>query len=323
MNHRALIFFLLVIFALSSLLFSLMKGSTSVHFDQVLTAFFGQGNPLDQDILWRLRLPRAWTAFVSGGLLALAGALMQVLLRNPLADPYVLGISGGAALGALLALFLGLSSLWLMGFAWAGALGAIALTLLLVRGRIWHTTRLLLTGISLACGFSALISFILLLAPDRILHTLLFWLVGDLNETGLPVAASVFLFLGLALALRLAPALNILARGELDARALGVPTRWVQGQLYFLSSLLTACAVSLSGCIGFIGLIAPHLLRLVLGYDHRLLLPASVLLGGSLLTLADVLARTVAAPQQLPVGVVMTLLGVPVFLVVLARKQGV
>ncbi len=311
MKNRALILVLLLFFALLCFLFSLMKGSTSLSYDQVL----------NQDIIWRLRLPRAWSAFVTGGLLALAGALMQVLLRNPLADPYVLGISSGAGLGSLLALLLGLGSLGLLGFAWLGALFSVLLTLLLIGGRVWQSSRLLLTGISLAYGLSALISCLLLLQPDRILHSLLFWLIGDLNELRLPILETLVLLFGLLLALWQAPALNILSRGEKEAQALGVNTGPLQGFLYLLSSLLTACAVTLAGCIGFVGLIVPHFLRLCLGYDHRLLLPASVLLGGSLLMLADLLARTLAAPQQFPVGMVMTLLGIPIFLLLLEKKK--
>ncbi len=321
MKNRVFLFIFLLIFAFLSLFFSLLKGSTSLGFDQVFTALFRQGSDLNKTLIWQLRLPRAWSAFVSGGLLALAGSLMQILLGNPLADPYVLGISSGAALGALLALLLGLGSFYLLGFAWLGALASIVLTLLLIRGQIGQTSRLLLTGISLACGLSALISSILLIAPDRILHNLLFWLVGDLNEVSFPFLETLFLIFSLGLVTWLAPALNILSRGEKEAQALGIHTGSLQGLLYLLSSLLTACAVTLAGCIGFIGLVAPHLLRLFLGYDHRLLLPASVLFGGSLLMLADLLARTVAAPQQLPTGIVMTLIGVPIFLFLLEKKQ--
>lgn len=321
MKNRALVFFLLLLLAFLSLFFSLMKGSISLSYGQFFTALFRKDLNLNTDILWQLRLPRVWSAFVAGGLLALAGALMQVLLRNPLADPYVLGISSGAALGALVSLLLGLGGLWLLGFAWLGALLSILLTLLLIRGRVWQTSRLLLTGISLACGLSALISFLMLLAPARILHNLLFWLIGDLNELRFPLIETFLLVFGLGLVLWLAPALNILSRGEKEAQALGINTAALQGLLYLLSSLFTACAVTLAGCIGFIGLVVPHFLRLFLGYDHHLLLPASVLVGGSLLTLADLLARTLAAPQQLPVGIMMTLLGVPIFLLLLEKKN--
>jgi len=321
MKNRTLILISLLALALLSIGLSVFKGSTSIKFVKVFYSIFGGGDILSNSIVWQLRLPRAWSAFISGGLLALAGCLMQVLLRNPLADPYVLGISGGAALGALLSIFLGLSGIYLIGSAWLGAFAAIALTLFLVRGQIWQTSRLLLTGISLAYGFSALISFILFIAPDRVLHSLLFWLVGDLNEAGLPILETLFLGISLGLAIWLSPALNILSRGEKEAKALGINTASLQGLLYLLSSFLTACAVSLAGCIGFIGLIAPHFLRLFLGYDHRLLLPASVLFGGSLLTLADLLARTLMAPQQLPVGIVTTLFGIPLFLLLLEKKK--
>ena len=311
----------LFVFALVCLFFSLVKGSTSLSYDQVFAALLGHGEAFSHDIIWKLRLPRTFAAFITGGLLALAGTLMQVLLRNPLADPYVLGISGGAALGALSAILLGLSGTFVIGGAWLGALLTIGLTLSLVKGRIWQASRLLLTGVSLACGFSALISLLIFHAPAQVLHSLLFWLLGDLSANTFPWLEGGFLLLSLSLTLRLAPALNILSRGEQQAAALGVDTRRLQLLLYLLSSLLTACAVALAGCIGFIGLITPHLLRLLLGSDHRLLLPASVLLGGSLLTLADLLARTLMAPQQLPVGIVMALLGIPIFLILLEKRS--
>lgn len=298
------------------MVFSLFKGSTSISLYQLFT----QNSPLVQTIFLKLRLPRTVTAFVSGGLLALAGALMQILLQNPLADPYVLGISGGAALATLLMMLFGLSAQWLMGGAWLGSLLTIFLILLLAKKHRWQTHTLLLSGIALACGFSACISLILLTSPDSNLHSMLFWLTGDLNDAHFPWLALGILCVGFWICLILAPGLNILGRGEKEAKVLGLPIQTYRLTLYLLSSLFTAAAVTLAGCIGFIGLIVPHLTRRLCGYDHRLVLPLSLLLGGSILTVADTLARSLFAPQQLPVGILMALIGVPVFIFLLQRN---
>ncbi len=298
--------------AFTSIAFSLFKGSTLI----------GHGNSLLHEIIFTIRLPRTLSAFATGGLLALAGAMMQVLLRNPLADPYVLGISGGAAVATLILMLLGLSGYWLIGGAWLGSLLTILLVLALANIKnSWRTHHLLLTGIALACGFSAAISFILLTSPERELRGMLFWLIGDLSYARLPVVESSILLFGLIISISLGRELNIFVRGERDAKALGINTQYLQWKLYLLSSLLTAAAVTLAGCIGFVGLIVPHLFRILFGYDHRFLLPGCVLLGGSLLTIADTLSRTLFFPQQLPVGIVMALIGVPVFLVLLLKRE--
>jgi iron complex transport system permease protein len=304
--------------ALASLLAALAAGSVSVSPTELLAALAGEPG-LGREVVLELRLPRALGAFAVGGLLALSGALMQVLLGNPLADPYVLGVSGGAAVGALLALLLGLAGLPVTAGAFLGALAATLLVFGLAARGERSPTRLLLTGVVMAAGWGAVINLLLALAPDAPLRGMLFWLMGDLSLVGAPGAGLLVLGLGLLLTLPVAGDLNLLARGELQAGALGVSVNGLRLHLYLVASLLTAAAVTLGGSIGFIGLLVPHLLRLVAGSDHRLLLPASVLAGGALLTAADTLARTALAPQQLPVGVLTALLGVPVFLHLLAR----
>lgn len=305
-----------ILFALGLVLFSLLlslsKGSTSTPLYQLLFQD-------DQTIFLQLRLPRTLAAFTAGGLLALAGTLMQLLLQNPLADPYALGVSGGAALVTLLLMLLGVSEYGLIGGAWIGSLFTIVLMLLLARKHQWQTHTLLLSGIALACGFSAGISFILLIAPDAKLHSMLFWLAGDLNGARFPWLGLSVLTLGFVACLLLAPGLNVLGRGEKEARSLGLPSKRYRFLLYLLSSLFTATAVTLAGCIGFIGLIVPHITRRLCGYDHKIVLPLAMLLGGSLLTLADTFARTLFAPQQIPVGIIMALIGVPVFVWLLQK----
>lgn len=317
MLSRYRLVFMATIIAFICFFLSLSKGSTSASFQQLLFDNFQQFHT----IIWQLRLPRTVTAFVCGGLLALAGSLIQLLLRNPLADPYVLGVSGGAALFTLLMMLLGFSESWLMGGAWLGSLVAILIMIALTRKHQFQTHTLLLTGIALACGFSAGISCILIISPDANLHSMLFWLSGDLNNTYMPWLGMLILIVGFVCCMLLAPGLNILGRGEKEARALGLASHYYHIALFLLSSLFTACAVTLAGCIGFIGLIIPHMTRFIAGYDHRITLPISMLLGGSLLMLADMLARTLIAPQQIPVGILMALIGVPVFVCLLVRGR--
>jgi iron complex transport system permease protein len=314
-KQRFRLIFLFLSIALFSLLFSLSKGSTSISLYQLLFNKNAEFNA----IFLKLRLARTLTAFTSGGLLALAGSMMQLLLQNPLADPYALGVSGGAAFFTLLMMLFGMSEYYLVGGAWFGSLLSIMLILSLAQKHAWQTHTLLLCGIALACGFSAGISCILFLSPNTNLHSMLFWLSGDLNNAQFPWLGMLILSVGLIASVLLAPGLNILMRGDSAAKALGLPSPTVKMVLYVLSSLLTAEAVTLSGCIGFLGLIIPHLTRLLVGYDHRFVLPVSVLLGGSLLTLADTFARSFFAPQQLPVGIVMAVIGVPIFIWLLQK----
>jgi len=322
-SHRWLLCAALAGLILASLFAALTLGSVALDAQAFWQALSGQGGGLEATVVLELRLPRALSAFVTGGLLALAGALMQVLLRNPLADPYVLGVSGGAAVAALLAIMAGAGSVWLPAGAFAGALLSMLLVFGLAHGRGgWTTSRLLLTGVVLASGWSAVISFLLAIGPEQTLRSMLFWLMGDLSEARWPGAAAVALIFGLLVAMVLARSLNLLARGEIEAGMLGVAVGKLRVALFFLASLLTATAVTLAGSVGFVGLVVPHLLRLLIGGDHRLLLPASVAVGGSFLVLADTLARTVAAPQQLPVGVLSAFIGVPLFLYLL-RRSGV
>jgi iron complex transport system permease protein len=319
-RHRAfLVLALLAIGGLASFAAALAVGSLSLPLSEVFSALLGE-NPPSAAIVLDLRLPRALAGFACGGLLALAGALMQVLLRNPLADPYVLGISGGAGVGAMFAILIGLGMTGINGLAFFGALGAMLLVFGLAHGDgAWTQTRLLLTGVIVAAGCGAVVALMLSIAPEHKLRGMLFWLMGDLSQTGAPWIALAILGVALLTALPFARELNLLARGQDTAQALGVDVKRLRFTVYAIASLVTAVAVTSAGSIGFVGLVVPHLVRLAIGNDQRLLLPASVLAGGALLTLADTLARTIVAPQQLPVGVLTALIGVPVFLFLLAR----
>jgi iron complex transport system permease protein len=306
--------------AMASLFVAIATGSIALSWSELWAALRSADSDLNRILVVDLRLPRALSAFAAGALLALSGALMQALLRNPLADPYILGISGGAAVAALSGMLLGLAGIWLPIAAFAGALLSMLLVFGLAHGRgSWTPTRLLLTGVVVAAGWGAVVSFLLVVSPERGLHGMLFWLMGDLSHAGSPWWALLALGLGLGIVLPLARSLNLLVWGELQAVTLGVAVKHLRMGIYALASLFTATAVTLAGTIGFVGLVVPHLLRLLGAQDHRLLMPGSALLGGTVVVLADTAARTVLAPQQLPVGILTALIGVPVFLYLLNR----
>jgi iron complex transport system permease protein len=300
---------------------ALAVGSEPLTLSAVWAALEGRGQGLARNIVLDLRLPRALAALATGGLLALAGALMQVLLRNPLADPYILGVSGGAAVAALGALMVGLGGLVVNGAAFGGALAAMLLVFALARGPGgWTSARLLLTGAVVAAGLGACISLLLALGSDSSLRGMLFWLMGDLSVVRSAGGELTALALAVAVTWPLARSLNVLAQGEQQALLLGVPARALRITIYLLGSLFTAIAVTVAGSIGFVGLIVPHVVRLSAGPDHRIVLPASALAGGALVMCADTVARTAFAPRQLPVGAITALIGVPIFLVLVRRQ---
>lgn len=311
----------LVLLAVASLVFATAVGSISSGAAAWLTALADPESRAGE-VFWRLRLPRALAAFTVGALLSVSGCLMQVLLRNPLADPYILGVSGGAAFFTLVGMTLGVAVVWLPALALAGAFVSILIVFGLARGSgPWSGTRLLLTGVVTASGWGALISLVLAQSSDSSLRGMLFWLMGDLSYARTPGWAVAVLVLSFALVLGFARSLNVLGMGETTASLLGESTRRLLWGVYLAASVLTAAAVSIAGSVGFVGLIVPHLMRLVVGADHRVLVPAATLFGGAFLVLSDTLARTVIAPRQLPVGVITALLGVPLFLLLLNRAR--
>lgn len=316
-KHYLLLGALLLLTA-ASLLFSLLSGSVDVSLGDVFAALAGGEESLNTQILRDIRLPRTLAGFVTGALLAMSGVIMQVLLRNPLADPYILGISGGAAVGALSAILLGLGGAWLTNAAFAGALLSIVLVFGLAN-RIgqWSVTRLLLTGVVISAGWGAVINVLLTTSSTNTVQSMLFWLMGDLSQSQISIWHLVLLAAGLIGTLLVSRSLNVLVRGELVAAGLGVETGRLRIGLYFAASLLTAAAVTVAGSVGFVGLVIPHMLRLLGARDHRILFPGAILLGGSFLVFADSLARTLIAPQQLPVGVVTAIIGVPSFIIIL------
>jgi iron complex transport system permease protein len=273
---------------------------------------------LQRQVFEDIRLPRTLAAFVTGAALALAGVLMQVLLRNPLADPYILGLSGGAAVGALASIMLGLGGWWLSSTAFVGALISVGVVFgIASRAGSWSTTHLLLTGVVVSAGWGALINLMLSTSASASVQGMLFWLMGDLSQSSVGPAQIGVLVVGAGLAMRAARSLNVLVRGDLVAASLGVDIKRLRLSLFFGASLLTVIAVTTAGSVGFVGLVVPHMLRLIGARDHRVLIPFSLLTGGTFLVVADTLARTLLAPQQLPVGVITALIGVPSFIAIL------
>ncbi len=317
--------------SLASFIFACLIGSVTLSLTELWQALAdliqGQNSTLASSVL-DLRLSRALSGFVTGASLALAGVLMQALLRNPLADPYVLGLSGGASVGALATiLFFGLS-IWVDVAAFGGATAVAVLLFVLayrdLRGSgssEGSAPLLLLTGVIVAAGCSALVTLFLSIAPDSSLRGMVFWMIGDLSNTQPRYLSWIILLLVLGMVMKHARSINVAAMHADNASTLGIHIGRLRQLLFVCAALLTASAVSAAGSIGFVGLIIPHACRFALGPDHRLLVPVASLAGGTFLVIADALARTVVAPHQLPVGVITALIGVPVFLMQLHQLR--
>ena len=312
-------FVALLLIAVAVFIGSLLVGSAEFAPSRIVGALLGSGDSVARSVALAVRLPRTLAAFGVGSLLALAGVLLQALFRNPLADPFVLGVSGGAAVGALLAMIAGATMLAIQGSAVAGAIVAVLIVHLLSRSG--GTTRLLLTGVVLASACGAIVTVLLSVADASRLRGMVFWLAGDLEWAVNPWASAVTALLAVALAVLMARPLNVLAAGELRARSVGMQLETWRSFVFVGCAALTAVAVVSAGTVGFVGLITPHIVRL--GFrtsDHRVVAPASALLGGTLLACADVAARTVVAPRQLPVGAIMALVGAPLFIALLRQR---
>lgn len=304
----------LVALALAAFVLAVVLGPAGVP----LTELWGS------PVFWELRVPRALLAFLVGGALGTAGAGLQALVRNPLADPFLLGLSGGAGLGAVTAIALGLQGAWALPLAaFAGALGAMLLVyrLGLVGGAELDPRVLVLAGVAVGAFAAAISTAIVSLSEATQLRNAFLWLWGGLSGASWDTVRVMALYAPLPLLVLVAAArpLDLLALGEEPASYLGADVERVKRRVYVAASLLTAAAVAVSGVIGFVGLVVPHIGRLVWGHRHRALLPVSFLGGGTLLALADTAARTVVAPHELPVGIVTALIGVPVFAFLLRR----
>lgn len=305
-----------------------LVGTEPISLKAALTGPGQSASPnLDYEILLRVRVPRILLAAIVGAALAGAGVVFQAILRNPLADPYILGVSSGAGLGAMLAVISGIGwTLWgrspVAIFAFVGALGTVWLvwTVGRITGR-FHITGLLLAGVVVNACFSAVIMFLTSVAKSQDVYATVFWLMGNMAEEDAFVlwASGGCVAAGLVSLFFISAPLNAISFSQTDARSMGIHVERVQFVALAVSSLITAVAVSLSGLIGFVGLIVPHAVRLVVGPDHRQLLPMSSILGAMFLVVADTIARRVIAPAQLPVGVITAMVGGPFFLILLMR----
>jgi ABC-type Fe3+-siderophore transport system permease subunit len=314
----------LIVAATLALAVGLTVGPSHIGIADVFGALLGRGDDATIAIVRQLRAPRALLAFGVGGSLAVTGAALQALIRNPLADPYLLGLSGGAGLGATLAIAFRVGGVWSVPLAaFVGALLAIWLVyrLAVVANGVLDTRIMLLAGVVVSAFTGALLGAVVSLAPAAELRNAMLWLLGGFDAASWLALAvfSGYAAVPLAVLFGASRQLDLLSLGEEPALFLGVEVERLKRILYVAASLLTAAAVAVSGVIGFVGLVIPHGIRMVWGHRHLVLLPAAFLLGGVLLAVADALARTVFAPAELPVGVVTALVGVPVFAVLLRR----
>jgi len=302
-------------------------GSTPIAISQVFSRTLPFDQNVDAQIFFLARLPRALAAALVGGTLAAAGVVFQALLRNPLATPYTLGVSAGASLGAMLVITFGarVPFFGIAGASMAGAFLAVMVvyTLAAARHHGLSTTVLLLAGVTLNSFFSALILFVQYVSDFAQSYRALRWLMGDLDVVSYTPLVGALPFVGLAfLAFAwLARPLNLLSLGADGAGARGLDVTVAQRLAFFSASLATGAAVSVGGPIGFVGIIVPHFVRLLVGADHRLVIPGSILLGGTFLVACDVLSRTVLAPVEMPVGIITAILGGPFFLWMLLRTR--
>ena len=315
---------LLVILAVS-IWAGLSAGAAGAGWRVVFKILTGDEAGLLGDIIWRLRLPRVMLSALVGATLSLGGLVFQALLRNPLAEPYILGVSGGSAIGAIIGIIMGLArfpGVWATAFA--GSMVTLAVLFLMASGRSMSRSHsLLLSGVMVNAFCSAVIMFLVSMAQDNRLHNILFWLMGDLSAatsdkvlglgaTVLPCFVIIFFH---------SQSMNLMTLGSDMARSMGVNIKSTTALLLVVTSLMVSATVSYCGLVGFVGLVTPHLLRMLLGPDHRLLTSACVLGGASFMVICDILARILPAQGEIPVGVITALIGAPLFIFLLRKSQ--
>ncbi|WP_317429907.1 iron ABC transporter permease [Mitsuokella sp.] len=308
--------------AVSGALISIMLGSVKISLPEILTALAGEGAGTHGQILMNIRLPRTLVAALVGIDLALSGAILQAIMRNPLADPHIIGISSGAGLmGIIVMLLFPEHSALITPAAFLGAMGAAMLIYILAWKNGIQPIRIILAGVAVSAFLGAGISALMILYSDRV-HSALMWMVGGLSARSWPHVAILwpYTLVGGILALLSARQLNILQLGDEMAKSLGLRVELTRLLLTAVAALLAASAVSVVGLLGFVGLIVPHMARLIVGSDHRVLLPASAILGAAVLMYSDTVARVAFAPVELPVGILMAALGAPFFLFLLRRQ---
>jgi iron complex transport system permease protein len=319
--------FILVALLIVAGFLGIALGSTHIDLGQVIRSLFGG---MDRDatlhtIVWNIRLPRVFLAALVGAALSVAGLVFQALLRNPLAEPYILGVSSGSGIGAILGILAGLSRFPGVGLtAFLGSLATLLLLLLMASGEgMIRRDTLLLSGVMINAFCGALIMFLISITHDARLHNIIFWLMGDLSMSTMKNVwiMAVVLIPSCVMIFLLSNAMNVLLMGREVAQTMGIHIRWVTGGLLVVTSLMVSITVSQCGPVGFVGLVMPHLMRLILGPDHRVLVPASILAGGSYMILCDLLARTLPSQGEMPAGVITAMIGAPLFIILLKRSR--
>lgn len=322
-----LVSFVLLLLLLAAMVLGLSSGSTQSSLTTVLQTIWNknESDPTLTSIIWQIRLPRVLLAALVGATLSLGGLVFQALLRNPLAEPYILGISGGSAIGAIIGILLGLSPFPGIGlFAFMGSMATLLLILLMVSGQtILKKEALLLSGVMVNAFCSAVIMFLVSMTQDSRLHNIIFWLMGDLSIADLRQVTilAVILLPGLILIFCLAHPMNLLLAGKEAAQSMGVHVKAVTIALLVTASFMVSATVSQSGLLGFVGLAVPHLLRLLLGPDHRVLVPACILGGGAYMILCDLLARILPGQGEMPAGVITAIIGAPLFIFLMKTSK--
>ncbi|GAB6094331.1 iron ABC transporter permease [Desulfatiferula olefinivorans] len=309
-----------------AVILGLSTGSSAIHLGDLIQVLRGEGSAMMESILWRIRLPRVLMAALSGAVLSLGGLVFQALLRNPLAEPYILGVSGGSAIGAIIGIMIGLSRFPGVGLtAFFGSMITLTLVVLMAsRKNALKKESVILSGVMVNAFCSALIMFLISLTQDSKIHTIMFWLMGDLSsadmtQTGilavsvLPCFVLIFLF---------AHTLNLLLLGDETAMSLGVNVQLVGLVLLVTTSFMVSATVCQGGLLGFVGLVIPHIFRMMLGPDHRILVPSCLLGGAAYLVVCDLLARVLPDQGEMPVGVITAMIGAPVFIVLLKKQKG-
>jgi len=316
-KKKIILLFLLIALGVSFVL-SLYSGATRTKLSDLFSP-----DAQTRAIIYKIRLPRTLLASMVGASLAVSGTVFQAILSNPLADPYTLGISGGAAFGAALCIILGLGLFWLPISAFLGALLCIVLVYVAAKNKRFSNTGLILAGVMLNFVFSSLVLFLFTVARSGQVHQTIIWLMGDISLADMGVIKRIFLFFvfGWLIIFYLSSDVDILTLGEEKATHLGLAVGKIKALIFVTASLITAVGVSVSGIIGFVGLIIPHFMRRLIGPTHRYLISASLLGGATFLILADTLARTIVAPLELPVGVITGLFGGIFFLAILVKLR--
>lgn len=319
--------FLLLLLIFVAMFLGLSLGSTKTGLNEVLKSLLRRedADPVLNTIIWNIRFPRVLLAALVGATLSLGGLVFQALLRNPLAEPYILGISGGAAIGAIIGILMGLSRFPGVSFiSFMGSIATLLLILVMSSGQsILKKDSLLLSGVMINAFCSAIIMFLISMTQDYRLHNIIFWLMGDLSMAAIrqTVILTAMLFPCYILIFWLSHSMNLLLMGKEMAQTMGVNIKAVTVTLLLTTSFMVSATVSHCGLIGFVGLVMPHLLRLLFGPDHRVLVPACVMGGGAYMVLCDLLARTLPEQGEMPAGVITAIIGAPLFIFLLKRSR--